>query len=566
MRKFALLFSDTPPLWLRTAVIVLLVFGAYTSGINNGFVWDDQTFIIENDFVRDISRWPQYFSEPKSVSADPVLSRMYRPVQTLSFAVDYAIWKDRPAGFHLTSVLLHLAACLLVLFAFSPLTGIRPALIAACIFSVHPALSEGVLSLASRGNQLYTVFLLLSIGFFLRSGRPFDRNHVYSFLAATLAFFSKEQAISYPLMLPLIQAVFGRPWKLRSRQSFLLYAPYLAVAALFLAVRSAVVGSEAVMNYWGGSLTATLLMQAKVFVLYLRLLIWPFYLKGRYTIAGPDAWAAAAVVAHVILIAGAIAAWRRGASGKLCALALAWFYVSLAPVSNLVPIPGSMMGERFIYFTFAGVIPLLVAAGNLAFRWPLRAILPAAAIILVLFVSMDVSRAAVWKSNGEYFDVLSKQEPDNPVVKIMAAMCDLEAGRATVAVSRLEGVSLSAPLASDKAKYHYWYGRSLLMADRPFEAYAQLSKAASLSPALNPDLALLLAESAARSNRPDEALSVLKQQLTSAPLEDSLWNGLGNVYAASGNAREAVRCYKKALELNPKNNEAGINLLRIQGQ
>ena len=38
--------------------------------------------------------------------------------------------------------------------------------------------------------------------------------------------------------------------------------------------------------------------------------------------------------------------------------------LSMAPVSNLIPVPGSMMGERFIYFTFAGMIPLLLGGIN----------------------------------------------------------------------------------------------------------------------------------------------------------------------------------------------------------
>ena len=142
----------------------------------------------------------------------------------------------------------------------------------------------------------------------------------------------------------------------------LLYAPSFIIAGFFLWARAEVVATAQVMPYWGGSLGATILLQAKVFLVYLKLLVWPFYLQGRYSVMQIDTLAVVAVITNMILVIIAIFAWRRSRRGKLLALAIAWFYVSLAPVSNLIPVPGAMMGERFLYFTFAGMIPLLLGS------------------------------------------------------------------------------------------------------------------------------------------------------------------------------------------------------------
>lgn len=47
--------------------ISVMVFIAFGGSFENGFVWDDETFIVNNEYVRDISRWPQYFTDPESI-------------------------------------------------------------------------------------------------------------------------------------------------------------------------------------------------------------------------------------------------------------------------------------------------------------------------------------------------------------------------------------------------------------------------------------------------------------------------------------------------------------------
>jgi hypothetical protein len=558
--------------WLPLIPIILLVFIAYGASIQNGFVWDDETFIVNNPFVHDLSLWPKYFTVP-SVSAEPILSQMYRPLQTLSFALDMRLWDTWAGGFHLTSLLLHCAACGALVYAFRFLVGARPALMAAFIFSVHPALSEGVLSLAARGNQLYTLFGVLSLGLFLRATRPFDTHHVLALPCALLSFCSKEPAIALVALLPLVQVLSGRPWNIRDRRSWHLHLPFLGAAALYLVTRSTVVEAARTVPYWGGSFWATVQMQLKVFVIYLRLLVWPFSLKGRYAVTPPapfpDPLVMGAMMLNAALIVLGVMVVRRGVKGKLFALAIVWFYVSLLPVANLIPLPGSMMGERFLYFTFAGVIPFL--AGSVSPRMWERSrtlTLLLGTGILIVWLATDISRTAHWKNNVTFFSVLAKQEPDNPVVQVRMAQEELAANKVTSALARLERAvktAGSAPLPADRAKLHYWYGRALLDADRPHDAYREFSLVLTLSPESSGDVLLLLAEAAARSGESGTALRILEGAVKSSPLNDALWNGLGNVLLMIGDKAEAVSSYRRALAINPRNQEAAVNLENALG-
>ena len=311
-----------------------------------------------------------------------------------------------------------------------------------------------------------------------------------------------------------------------------------------------------------------LLLQAKVFIIYLKLLVWPFHLQGRYSVGETDALAVVALIANVILVIIAIIAWRRSRRGKLLALAIAWFYISLAPVSNLIPLPGAMMGERFIYFTFAGMIPLLLGSINdqVLSRYS-RQILLITSVFFAVFLFTNVTRAMVWKDNAQFFKVLSKQEPNNPIVQIRAAQTELESGNTAAALSRMERLveaDLSTPFETNRASVSYWYGQTLLLSNRPAEAYVQFSQAAALDTSHSQDLVLLQVEAAARSDNLEAARTLLDGEIKITPGESKLWNALGNVWSMSGNFKSAAEAYTKAVELDPKNKEAARNLQNIK--
>lgn len=566
MRKMLSIMSDQYPLLSSLVVIVLLAFIAYGASINNGFVWDDETLIVDNPFVRDLSRWTAYFTEAESVSNVPALSRMYRPLQTLSFALDAAIWGSWAGGYHLTSLLLHVAVSFSIVFAFGSIVGDRAAALAAGCFSIHPALSEGVLSLAARGNQLYALFALLAMGWYVRTGRPFDRNHTLSVLAFSLSLLSKEPAIAVVALLPLTQFFYARPWKLWSRQSILLLAPFVVMAAVYLGARQAVVDTSPVNPaYWGGSLGKTVVMQSQIFIIYLRLLVWPFVLTARYSEPYADPLALLYLLMNVLILLTAFIAFRRGTAGRLFAFTVAWFYISLAPVSNIIPIPGSMMGERFIYFTFAGMFPLaaaMIGSVDAKRAWTTALSLAAVATIAVACVAKDIQRSGDWKNNAVFFSVLANQQPDEPLVQILAAEQEVRSGKAAVAVARLERSikTLSTYTPEEKVPAYYWYGRALFDTGHYREAFQQFATVVMLQRTMTSDLVPYLAEAAARSGDFAAARSILEKELSKSPRNDALWNNLGNVLMMAGDIGGGRAAYARALAINPANSEAAVNM------
>lgn len=547
-------------------LLAVLTFVAYGGSINNGFIWDDETLVVTNRWVKDLSLWNDYFTRPDAISSDRLIAKTYRPLQTLSLALDQKIWNGSPAGFHLTSLLIQVAVCLAVYFLFLDVVGVLPSLCAAVLFATHPALSEAVLCLANRGGHLSALFGLIAAGLFLRVRKPFDSRHVLAIIASGLALLAKEPAIALVALLPIVQGALGRPWPLGPRGWILLHAPFLLVAVSYLGIRRTVVGSMAVAPFWGGSLTATIQLQAKVFAVYLRLLVWPFHLQGRYSIERLNPFPDVAVIGAIALSAGlitlSIVGLRRPGAVRLFSLAILWFYVALLPVSNLIPIPGSMLGERFIYFPVAGSLPLI--AGALA-AIPVRRfasfLIPVAAVTLVSFVAMDRTRTRVWSSEETYLALLSRQEPQDPAVQLRAIDVDLRNGRSQEALRRAE--MLASAGWEDQEKVRYWYARALLAVGRIRDARLQLAGIWRAARNPNADLSLVYAEAAARDGDLAAARVVLERAAREFPDEDAIWNGRGNVAWMSGDAVSAAGFYREALRLNPQNEEALANLRSI---
>ena len=81
---------------LRACGAAILTVLLYASALDNPFVYDDFRLIVENPSIQNLS------------GVLTILARdVTRPLVTLSYALDTALWGTRPFGYHLTNVLLH---------------------------------------------------------------------------------------------------------------------------------------------------------------------------------------------------------------------------------------------------------------------------------------------------------------------------------------------------------------------------------------------------------------------------------------------------------------------------
>src|SRR5438477_606668 len=152
----------------------------------NGFVWDDTALILRDPLIRSWRLIPEGFNH--FLFVDATASDFYRPIQRLSYTLDYAAFAFRPGPYHLTTVLWHsLAAVASLFFAeeFLLSFGIerrRSAFIAlgvALVWAIHPVQSAAVVYVSGLADPLAATFGFVGLFFMLRAVRTLGSRNLH---------------------------------------------------------------------------------------------------------------------------------------------------------------------------------------------------------------------------------------------------------------------------------------------------------------------------------------------------------------------------------------------------
>src|SRR5881409_3424821 len=113
--------------------------------MRNGFVWDDTALVLRDPLIRSWRLIPEGFNH--YLFTDAAASNFFRPVQRLTYTIDYAAAAFGPALYHLTSIACHGAAAIALffltdelLFFFGSYARNRRlvAFFAALVWAIHP--------------------------------------------------------------------------------------------------------------------------------------------------------------------------------------------------------------------------------------------------------------------------------------------------------------------------------------------------------------------------------------------------------------------------------------------
>src|ERR1051325_6162791 len=153
-------------------VIVLLLFGivwlVFGQTLGHEFInYDDHEYVYENPRITN------------GVTLDAIVwafthvhSANWHPLTTISHMFDCDLYGLRPWGHHLTNVLLHGAAAILLFLVLLQLTGVRWAsAFVAALFAIHPLRVESVAWISERKDVLSGVFFMLTLLSYVRYAR-----------------------------------------------------------------------------------------------------------------------------------------------------------------------------------------------------------------------------------------------------------------------------------------------------------------------------------------------------------------------------------------------------------
>lgn len=240
---------DRSRFWLAVALasVAALAVATYGGVLRYGFTGSDTWSLIAAARLRSAADLGRVLTEPLMAGTSFVEHGLfYRPVSTLSFSLDGALWGLNPFGYHLTDLLLHVAVTLLVLLVVRRLREGRlgAAWLAAALFTTHPILVESVPAISRRQDALAALFLLLALLLHLRwLARGRGRWLAAALAAYLLALGAKEVAVVFPLLVLAHGTLFPADGaRALLRRGLRRAAPYLAATALALAWRVALLG------------------------------------------------------------------------------------------------------------------------------------------------------------------------------------------------------------------------------------------------------------------------------------------------------------------------------------
>ncbi len=202
--------------WLIPCCVALASFLAFLPILQNGFVnGDDPANILDNPNFRGLG-----WTELRWMFTTFHLT-LYRPLTWVTLGMDYLLWGLDPAGYHLTSLILHVVNAVLFYFLSLKLLSLATktnspvdfplrvcAGFAALVFALHPLRVEPVAWVSARNDVLAGCFSLASILCYLKYATLSETSRLrWLTAAATLYGFSllsKGSGVTLPIVLMLL--------------------------------------------------------------------------------------------------------------------------------------------------------------------------------------------------------------------------------------------------------------------------------------------------------------------------------------------------------------------------
>lgn len=420
----------------QVLLLVLLGVAVRAPALSGQLIWDDEFLARDNPFIKspllilETFRHYLYFDS---------LSVHYRPVQNLSYMLDYWLWDRNTFGFHLTNVLLHVGAGILLFFLLLRLLPglqspanlpaasggkVKPgrmeiaAFFAALIWMVHPVHSAAVDYIAGRADSIAFFFAAAGWLLFLRASLSLAlrrRIALYSLAAflALLALCGRETAAIWLAVFLLHTLCFRKDFGRKAKLATL--GACLTLLAAYGALRHLPESRPA--HSFSGEFPAPMRVALMFRAMgdYGRLLVFPSNLHMERTVLAPDeyvnrqSWLRSGNIEYLSIVGlGTLAVlttgcFLRGKRQTMRVFGTLWFLAGFLPISNLINL-NATVAEHWLYLPSVGLL-IFVAGSVLDLpAWTRRPALAAASCAVLGLSVRSAVRSNDWVSQETFYE------------------------------------------------------------------------------------------------------------------------------------------------------------------
>ena len=492
------------------------------------------------------------------------------------------------------------------------------AFLATLIFTIHPIHTEVVANVKSRDEIMSLLFMCTT---FIFAFKYYEHKNIKMLAAALvsyfLAFLSKEYAITMIVLLPLSFYIFNR---FSIVKSIVAFVPYAVVIAAYMALRLHIVApmgensdSEVLNNpYLFASSIEKLATEIATSLNYLKLLVFPHPLSADYSynsipykdFAHPLVWLSLIIHAG-LLVAMFVFFPRRQVlpkfpslpgsravvtdfKGVLC-FAIAFYFLHLILVCNIVFDIGATMGERLIYhssvgFAIAAAYFICVAAEKIRpVAVAQKALAGFLAVVILLSGYKTIARNADWKNDSTLFAADLKTVPNSVLVLgNVAASCITQADFQKDEASRREFLEKAIKLLDHAISIHHTFVAGYLNRGIAWYKLGEVDKAKSNIDSVRalyptyptlPGMYKLISdfymkrgwEQYGKFGKYPEAIVELRKGVAIDSTNAELWYNLGGAYYSNHQLPEAVYAWQKAIQIRPDYTQARQGLQAALG-
>tara|TARA_B100000959_G_scaffold10825_1_gene10891 strand:+ start:226 stop:2538 length:2313 start_codon:yes stop_codon:yes gene_type:complete len=449
-------------------VLIILPTIVYFNSLQGAFQFDDRN-LLNKEWIADLNS----FNESVSMK-----SYQNRPVLLWTFAINNHIDKKDTFGFHIANLTVHILVTVLIFIILVRIKNLIPQeyvshkkektkladhqsnnvlflpFITSLIFALHPINTDSVVYISSRSSLLATFFYLLTIYCFTET-LLLTRTVKYRIISGLLilpgiylAVASKLIAITLPVIILFLFLVLYVPRYFKNYREYFTTSKMLwvfgcgGVTLICIAylMEALYLPKDQGFELYGS--IPYLLVQSKVIIFYyLSKFIFPFNLNVDigfpFTGLSTD-WK---ILFSVLLISGitlVIIKW-----GNIWVkLGFAWFLLTIAPTSSIVPL-NDLAVEHRMYLPMS--LGLCLITGWFISRLKKTTQLYSFIFIVIICGILVGKRNQIWANEISLWSDSAIKNPKSPRVHNNLGKAYYEAGKLKIARSHLEKSVSSIP-------------------------------------------------------------------------------------------------------------------------
>ena len=396
-----------PQIFLLIFFISLII---YSNSLNGDFILDDNFLIVDNELIKHIRTIPllfstQAFNQPSNLIIYENTYQYYRPLMTLSFAIDYSIWRLNPIGYHLTNIVIHsfnafLVFCLIYrLFINFPL-----ALLSSVLFCVHPLHTQAVSYITNRTELLVSFFMLATLlSYFRFTDTKNSLVYCISLFSFILALLSREAG--FLACVPFFIIFIGIKSKIPKYQIMLHFISFIGIIGIYMIARFTLLVPLQIIPVSPFPFLSDVVNFLRVLTEYFRLLIFPyplFILRNIAPVASFNIPEIAQLFFPLIFLAIILSALIKRKK-YIPVFAISWFILTLLYLLRFMyKFSGRIsLEEQWVYLASMGFFVLLAYLILSIKRRTLMITL--SIIIVILYSTLTFINNNHWKNEIDFY-------------------------------------------------------------------------------------------------------------------------------------------------------------------